>query len=65
MIDVSQGLIKLVNQKIISREGSREVIEGCLSNLNIFGKLTSPQIIRVQVLNKKSVLIWQIYFNRK
>ena len=48
-----QGLIKLVNPKIISEYGSQEVIEGCLSNPNVFGKLLRPQIVRVQALNEK------------
>ena len=39
VIDMGQGLIKLVNPRIIKQEGSQEVIEGCLSNPNIFGKL--------------------------
>jgi len=53
VIDMGEGLIKLVNPKIISEEGSQEVIEGCLSNPNVFGKLLRPQIVRVQALNEK------------
>lgn len=53
VIDMGQGLIKLVNPKIISKEGTQEVIEGCLSNPNVFGKLKRPQIVRVQALNEK------------
>jgi len=53
VIDMGQGLIKLVNPKIISEEGSQEVIEGCLSNPNVFGKLLRPKTVRVQALNEK------------
>jgi peptide deformylase len=53
VIDMGEGLIKLVNPKIISKEGTQEVIEGCLSNPNVFGKLTRPKIVRVQALNEK------------
>lgn len=53
VIDMGQGLIKLVNPKIISKEGSQEVIEGCLSNPNVFGKLLRPKIVKVQALNEK------------
>lgn len=53
VIDMGQGLIKLVNPKIISKEGTQEVIEGCLSNPNVFGKLIRPKIVRVQALNEK------------
>ena len=53
VIDMGEGLIKLVNPKMVSEEGSQEVIEGCLSNPNVFGKLLRPQIVRVQALNEK------------
>ena len=53
VIDMGQGLIKLVNPKIISEEGSQEVIEGCLSNPNVFGKLLRPKTVRVQAINEK------------
>ncbi|RII34143.1 peptide deformylase [Clostridium chromiireducens] len=52
VIDMGQGLIKLVNPKIISKEGSQEVVEGCLSNPNVFGKLLRPQVVKVQALNE-------------
>ncbi|MGG7145544.1 peptide deformylase [Clostridium butyricum] len=53
VIDMGQGLIKLVNPKIISAKGNQEVIEGCLSNLNVFGKLKRPKIVTVRALNEK------------
>ena len=53
VIDMGQGLIKLVNPKIIKQEGSQEVIEGCLSNPNVFGKLLRPEKVTVQALNEK------------
>ncbi|AWK51577.1 peptide deformylase [Clostridium beijerinckii] len=53
VIDMGQGLIKLVNPKIIGKEGSQEVVEGCLSNPNVFGKLLRPKTVRVQALNEK------------
>ena len=53
VIDMGQGLIKLVNPKIISEEGSQEVVEGCLSNPNVFGKLLRPKTVRVQAINEK------------
>lgn len=52
VIDMGQGLIKLVNPKIISKEGSQQVIEGCLSNPNVFGKLVRPKVVKVQALNE-------------
>ena len=52
VIDMGQGLIKLVNPKIIKREGRQEVIEGCLSIPNTFGKLKRPAMVTVQALNE-------------
>lgn len=52
VIDMGQGLIKLVNPKIIELEGNQEVIEGCLSIPNILGKLKRPAKVTVQALNE-------------
>jgi peptide deformylase len=52
VIDMGQGLIKLVNPKIIKQVGSQEVIEGCLSNPNILGKLLRPAKVTIQALNE-------------
>ncbi|HEY9061365.1 MAG TPA: peptide deformylase [Pseudobacteroides sp.] len=52
VIDMGQMLIKLVNPKIISQEGSQEVIEGCLSIPNTFGKLIRPAKVTVQALSE-------------
>lgn len=52
VIDIGQGLIKLVNPKIIEQEGTQEVIEGCLSIPNKFGKLIRPSKVTVQALNE-------------
>lgn len=52
VIDMGQGLIKLVNPKIIESQGKQEVIEGCLSNPNVFGKLQRPAKVTIQALNE-------------
>lgn len=52
VVDMGQGLIKLVNPTIIKQEGTQEVIEGCLSIPNILGKLQRPQKVMVQALNE-------------
>jgi peptide deformylase len=52
VVDMGQGLIKLVNPKIIKQEGTQEVIEGCLSIPNKWGKLTRPEKVTVQALNE-------------
>lgn len=52
VIDMGQGLIKLVNPKIIEQEGTQEVIEGCLSIPNKWGKLIRPAKVTVEALNE-------------
>jgi peptide deformylase len=52
VIDMGQGLIKLVNPKIIMQEGTQEVVEGCLSIPNKWGKLIRPENVTVQALNE-------------
>ena len=52
VIDMGQGLIKLVNPKIINQEGTQEVIEGCLSIPNKLGKLIRPEKVTVQALDE-------------
>ena len=53
VIDLGQGLIKLVNPEIIKQEGTQEVIEGCLSIPNKFGKLVRPAKATIKALNEK------------
>lgn len=52
VIDMGQGLLKLVNPRIISARGQQEVIEGCLSLPNRWGKLIRPKQVQVQALNE-------------
>ncbi|MBY6949965.1 peptide deformylase [Clostridium botulinum] len=52
VIDMGQGLIKLVNPKIIKEEETQEVIEGCLSIPNKFGRVIRPAKVTVQALNE-------------
>lgn len=52
VVDMGQGLIKLVNPEIVEREGEQEVIEGCLSLPNELGKLIRPEKVTVHALNE-------------
>jgi peptide deformylase len=52
VIDMGQGLIKLINPKIINQEGTQEVIEGCLSIPNKWGKLIRPAKVTVQAVDE-------------
>jgi peptide deformylase len=58
VIDLGQGLMKLINPVIVEAEGSHEVIEGCLSvpgkfGKLRFGKLVRPEKVKVKALNEK------------
>ncbi len=52
VIDYCGQLLKLVNPKIISEEGSQECEEGCLSFPNRFAKTIRPQKVVVEALNE-------------
>lgn len=52
VVDMGQGLIKLVNPTIIQQEGIQEVVEGCLSIPNVLGKLKRPQKVTVHAFNE-------------
>ncbi|MHB1395094.1 MAG: peptide deformylase [Clostridia bacterium] len=53
VIDVGQGLIKLINPEIVETEGSQEVIEGCLSIKGKRGRLIRPAKVEVKALDEK------------
>lgn len=53
VIDMGEGLIKLVNPEITAAEGSHEVVEGCLSIPGKWGKLLRPEKVTVKALNEK------------
>lgn len=59
VIDLGEGLIKLVNPEIIRQSGAQQVIEGCLSFPGVWGKVTRPAHVTVRALNEegKKVII--------
>ncbi len=57
VIDMGQGLLKLVNPVITWQEGRQEVIEGCLSIPNTWGKLNRPAKVTIQALNENGETI--------
>jgi peptide deformylase len=52
VIDMGEGVIKLINPKIIGTSGEQECIEGCLSIPDRFGKTIRPQQVTIQALNE-------------
>ena len=53
VIDMGDGLIKLVNPIIIRASGTQECVEGCLSFPNRFGKTIRPAQVTISALNEK------------
>lgn len=53
VIDMGEGLIKLVNPVIAEAEGEQEVVEGCLSFPDKIGKLIRPQTVVVKAFNEE------------
>lgn len=52
VIDVGDGLIKLINPIIIETSGEQQALEGCLSIPDITGEVIRPQKVRVSALNE-------------
>ncbi len=52
VIDMGDGLLKLVNPKVVETSGSHEVIEGCLSFPNVWGIVVRPEKVTIEALNE-------------
>ncbi len=52
VIDIGEGVIKLVNPEIIESEGEKIDIEGCLSVPNRIGKVKRPERVKVKYLDE-------------
>jgi len=53
VIDVGEGILKLVNPEIIYSEGKAVDIEGCLSIPGSQGEVERPRKVKVKALNEK------------
>ena len=53
VIDMGQGTIFLINPEILEYDGIQEVIEGCLSIPDKWGKLVRPAKVKVKAFNEK------------
>lgn len=53
VIDMGDGLQKLVNPELVSQSGTQECIEGCLSFPNKWGKTVRPQKVTVRAQNEQ------------
>ncbi len=52
VVDMDGHVLKMVNPKIISSEGTQDCIEGCLSFPNRFGKTIRPLKVTVEYLDE-------------
>jgi len=57
VMDMGQGLCKLVNPRIVDQEGEQDVVEGCLSIPDTYGKRKRPAQVTVEALNEKGELV--------
>lgn len=53
VIDIGEGLIKLINPVIAEAYGEQQETEGCLSIPGIYGTVKRPQRVVVSALNEK------------
>lgn len=51
VVDIGQGLMKLINPKIIAREGKSILEEGCLSVTDVTAKVKRAARVTVSALN--------------
>ncbi len=53
VIDVGEGLMELVNPRILETQGEVTVVEGCLSVPGRSGKVVRPERVRVQAQDRE------------
>lgn len=53
VIDIGEGLLELINPKIISESGKQIEVEGCLSLPNLLGEVERPEKVVVEALNSQ------------
>jgi len=52
VIDIGEGLVKLVNPVITEQSGEQQDMEGCLSVPDISGEVIRPQKVRIKAQNE-------------
>ena len=53
VIDVGEGVIELVNPKIVEKKGEQNEIEGCLSFPGVQKRVKRPSFVVVEAFNRK------------
>jgi peptide deformylase len=57
IIDIGEGIIKLINPEVIDTEGEQQDMEGCLSVPDVCGEVKRPEKVTVRALNEKGETI--------
>lgn len=52
VIDMGNGVIKLINPEIIEEKGIQECVEGCLSIPNKYGNTLRPKKVTIKALDE-------------
>ncbi len=53
VVDIGEGLIKMINPEIVAQQGEQQDIEGCLSVPGITGEVKRPYAVKVKAINEK------------
>ncbi|MFT5874664.1 MAG: peptide deformylase [Clostridium sp.] len=54
VVDIGDGLVKLINPEIVEIEGEQQDTEGCLSIPGITGKVDRPYKVKIKAMNETS-----------
>lgn len=53
IVDDGERYLELINPEILETEGEHEVLEGCLSVPNVWGKMRRPERVRLRAMNRE------------
>jgi len=57
VLDVGQGLVELINPKVISKKGTQQKAEGCLSVPDVYGEVKRPESVVVEAMDRKGTKV--------
>ncbi|MGH4141051.1 peptide deformylase [Clostridium sp.] len=52
VVDIGDGLMKLINPEIVERDGNQQDTEGCLSIPGITGEVNRPYKVKLKAINE-------------
>jgi len=53
VLDIGEGLVELINPRIVDKHGEQTYIEGCLSVPGVYGEVRRPARVKAEALDKK------------